>query len=130
MAYYVELDVLQPVGVQIHDKAAARKPSVITKQYYQIRESVFLCDLYRIGRPLFKWELNFCRLQGGMYITWLGQIHRVRSCACILCGDKTDEMYPYSIAILLQAKTLVCTTIHCGKTKSTRDFGDGINGII
>ena len=87
----------RPVGVQIHDKAAEAKAVNNNEAVLPNKGMLFfLCDLYRIGRPLFKWELNYCRLQGGMYITWLGQIHRVRSCACILCGDKTDEMYPYS----------------------------------
>lgn len=36
----------------------------------------------------------------------------------------------FFLAILLQAKTLVYTAIHCGKTKSTRGFGFGVNWII
>lgn len=115
------MDALQLVGGQIHDKAAAavnNNEAVLPNKGMLL----FLCDLYGIDRALFKWELVFHRLQGlGKYIALEVELVYyvvIKRMKCIL------------IAILLQEEILVCTTIHCGKTKSTLGFGDGLNWII
>ena len=71
MAYDEELDALQHVGVQIHDKAAEAKAVNNNEAVLPNKGMLlFLCDLYRIDRVLFKWELVFYRIQDIMYVTW------------------------------------------------------------